>query len=619
MLKLRRREVRVSSILLWHAALRDRQANTPWQKLRRNLFLILQLFILACLVLALARPAIAVPSISSNSLVVILDASASMNATDVDPSRFEAARAVVGRLIDGLPDKARMTLIQASYQPRVLVSTENDREALRQALQEASPTNGTADWKTSFALAAGAASVGQGSQPSTIVIVSDGGLPEDSIPPLLGEVSYIPVGESANNLAISDLALREGDNQLELFARITNFSDQPRQALLSVYRNEVLLNAQTLELSPQDRVIITLGDLPTGEAIFKARLEPVNLSEKVLDALSLDNTAFAVNQVQKNRRVLVISNGNFFLEQVLSALPGISAYRALPGPSTAEGAGGGIQLPQGTEDGKDNFDLYVLDGILPVAPDSNLPVLPKGNLLMINTPPTALFNVTGTFTDIQDTQVADHPLTQYLDWREVHIAKARYIKTPVWAETLVSSGGNPLVFAGETDGRRVGVLTFDLRDSDLPLQIAFPILIANLIDYLAPVQSVNTEGSLLPGEEVNLLPGSGVQEIAIASPSNTIYTLAPDESGLVFSATGELGIYAVNFLKEKSQNAEFFSVNLFSDNESDIEPVDTIQVGRTRIGAVNQEKIGERELWPWFALSALILLVLEWWIYHRRP
>jgi hypothetical protein len=140
-----------------------------------------------------------------------------------------------------------------------------------------------------------------------------------------------------------------------------------------------------------------------------------------------------------------------------------------------------------------------------------------------------------------------------------------------------------------------------------------------LIDYLAPVQSINPSGNILPGEGVSIIPGLGVNEVAIASPSDKIYSLTPNENGLLFSETGELGVYAVNFLKEKTQAAEYFPVNLFSDSESNIKPTETIQVGRTRIGAVKQEKLGERELWPWFAMSAIILLILEWWIYHRRP
>src|SRR5690606_15632148 len=82
MLRLRRREVTVSSTFLWQQILRDREANTPWQRLRRNLLLFLQLLILALLVFALARPFIVVPSVGAGQIALLLDASASMNATD---------------------------------------------------------------------------------------------------------------------------------------------------------------------------------------------------------------------------------------------------------------------------------------------------------------------------------------------------------------------------------------------------------------------------------------------------------------------------------------------------------------------------------------------------------
>src|ERR1041385_9408348 len=92
MLKLRRKQVQVSSTFLWMQLLRDQQANAPWQKLKRNLLLILQLLILAALVIAFARPAVQVPAVATGSVIVLLDASASMHATDVSPSDRKSTR-----------------------------------------------------------------------------------------------------------------------------------------------------------------------------------------------------------------------------------------------------------------------------------------------------------------------------------------------------------------------------------------------------------------------------------------------------------------------------------------------------------------------------------------------
>ena len=73
----------------------------------------------------------------------------------------------------------------------------------------------------------------------------------------------------------------------------------------------------------------------------------------------------------------------------------------------------------------------------------------------------------GNFTNTAVSNITTNdPLTQYLDWSGVHILKARAVTLPTWARVLVEAEGGPLVFAGETGGRRIAVLTFDLHDSD---------------------------------------------------------------------------------------------------------------------------------------------------------
>src|SRR3954466_13081840 len=83
-LKLRRREMAVSSTLLWRKAIQDLQVNAPFQKLRRNLLLLLQLLLLLLLVLALSRPVANYTPGAGESTVIIIDRSASMAARDID-------------------------------------------------------------------------------------------------------------------------------------------------------------------------------------------------------------------------------------------------------------------------------------------------------------------------------------------------------------------------------------------------------------------------------------------------------------------------------------------------------------------------------------------------------
>jgi Ca-activated chloride channel homolog len=596
MLKLRRREVTVSSTLLWQMVLRDRQANAPWQRLRRNLLLLLQLLILAALILALARPALSVPALASGSSVIILDASASMNATDVEPTRFDAARRAAQETIDTLPTSAPVTIIVAGQQPQVIVSSETDRNEIKRALAAAQPTNGAANWNAALALAASALSR-QADQPTTIII-SDGGLPQN-LPPLPGEVRYVPIGQASDNASVSALSLRPTKNGAELFASVTNNSDADRSVILSVYRGDTLLNAQTLDLTAGETQQVILNDLPREAAIYHAKLSRPDQATQAVDALSLDDSAFAINNPAGSRRVLLVSQGNVFLEQLLAAVPDVQAFRAIPQKD------GSLIMPQ------DQFDLYIFDGI---APD-DLPFKPT---LFINPPQNAVLRVRGVFSDTANVRVADSPVTRNVNWNNVHVRKAKVIDPPQWARTLVEAEGGPLVIVGDTGVRRVGAITFDLHDSDLPLQVTFPILLVNLINYLAPGRSFDVPDGVAPGSSVIIKPDPSVDTVAIASPSNQVFTVRPAGGDVVFKDTQELGAYGVTLLSGDQQAIDYFAVNLFDPAESNIRPADTIRVGQSQITSAQADETGWQEWWPWLAALALLILLIEWWVYHGR-
>jgi Ca-activated chloride channel homolog len=596
MLKLRRKPVQVSSTLLWTRLLRDRQANAPWQKIKRNLLLFLQLLLLAMLVLAFVRPAVQTPAVASGSVIVLLDASASMNATDIAPSRFEMARKTIQTLVDGLSGDSRMTLILVSRSPRALIASETDKALLGKALSEARPTQGGADWHSAFILAAGAA---HGNQDITIIVVSDGGLPESGLPSLPGDVRYVPIGTSGNNLAITALALRPAAKGPELFAEVINHADADQAVLLSVYFGDELITARQLDIPPGSRQSLTLESLSAAPGVYRARISRLQ-DNAAPDSFPLDDTAFAVYQASSARRVLLVSKGNLFLEQLLASLPGIQPFRALPN------ADGTLQIPN------ELFDLYVLDGISPAE-------LPAGSLLFVNpSSSNALFQVGAPFSEMSNVQVREHPLTRFVDWSNVHILQAKTVQPPAWADVLIAADAGPLVFAGAIDNRRVAALTFDLRESDLPLQIAFPILFTNLINYLVPPGAFDAAQPLHPGDSLSIAPQPEVQQVVVVSPSGRVYPVLPGTNGFVFTETGELGYYAVNFISEGANTAAYFAVNLFDPSESDIQPRETIQVGRGALTPATSEKIGQHELWPWLVGLALLVLLVEWQMYHRR-
>jgi hypothetical protein len=448
-----------------------------------------------------------------------------------------------------------------------------------------------------MALAAGSVRAGP-AQDSIIVVISDGGLPED-LPPLPAEVRYLPVGVSADNLAVRALAVRATDSGPQLFASVANYGDSDRAVILSISIDGQLTTAEQLQVPAGGTADLVLADLPARQAVYQARLSlPAGAQPSAagtLDPLTLDDTAWAVYQPPRAGRVLVVSPGNVFLEQVLSALAqplGLQPFR----------------LKQDQPLPPERFDLYVFDGVL-------TDTLPTGDLLLVNPPPNPLFEVGGVFTNTTPVRVAENdPLARFVDWSQVHLLQARRVTVPEWARVVVEAEGGPLVFAGEVSGRRVAVLTFDLHDSDLPLQVTYPVLMANLIGYLAPAQAFSAPDGLRPGQTLTIRPSGGDAIIAIEVPAGARHGATATEAGVIFADTHTLGVYRV-FSNQGFLGA--FAVNLFDPGESSIRPAASIRIGRIDVGAAPRAAQGQLEIWPWLAGLALLLLLLEWWLHHR--
>lgn len=596
MLRLRRQEMRVSSTLLWQKLLRDREANAPWQKLRRNLLLFLQLLILAFLVLALARPFIPVSTVISGNVVLLLDASASMQATDVEPNRFAAAKNEAARLIRQLGGGDQMTLIQVGRVPQVLAAATGDRTLLNEALDQAVVEDAAADWVAAFALAAGAA---QGYRDARVVILSDGGLPTN-LPPLPAELIYLPIGSSGENLAISALATRSQGQNIQLFASVSNYGLIDRETLLTIRLDNILFDSRRVQVAAGSSSNLT-WQLPEGSAVIRAEL-----SGNDADILPADDVAWAVHEGGISNRVLLVTQGNLFLEQIYAVLPGIVPFKAAPGGPLLYGEGEN-QVP---------FDLVVFDG----SPVPNPP--PNSDMLIINpvssaAETTALFTVTGTFSNTTIIRLIDSPLLQFVEWSGVSIRQAQNV-TASWGQPLVLAQGGPLLIVGERGGYRIAMLTFDLRDSDLPLQVAFPILMANLTSWLNPGRAFDTPANLQPGDPVTLTPGASTTRILVQKPDGSTWSEDTEGELILFTETTQIGLYQVVLQDGAGERpAGSFAVNLFNGTESAAAPRETIQLAAQTVGAAAESNVSQWELWPWLAALAFIILIVEWWVHFR--
>lgn len=614
LLKLRRAEQVVSSIYLWRRMVRDVEANAPWQRLRRNLLLVLQLIFLTAIILALARPFTWAEGASSQAVILIIDTSASMAASDVPPNRLEAAKNQAQQLLNGLPPDARVTLIAAGDRARVLLPSSQDRRLIRQTLRQLQTGSGGADFTTALELASAVAA----RQPETeIVVFSDGRWSVAERLAVRGQVRYQPVGVHGENQAISLLSLETASapitsdptsqSRLSVFIQVTNYGENPAQRRLLLFADGALANAFDLQIPPATARAVVAEDLPGETQVVEARLEGE-------DALALDDRAWAVHRRVEPLAVTLVSQGNLFLETALALLPGFEVTTVKPADWENN--------PPQTE--PEAARLTIFDAHVPLTA-----TLPASNLLFIAPPASsAYFTVTGTVEQpLPRPEDPSDPLLRHIDLQAVSVLDAVRILLPGWARAVVSGDlageSVPLLFAGEVDGRRVAVLAFDLHRSDLPLQVAFPLLMSNLAAWLAPGGGRGVPTQVSPGEALTFSLPPQASAVSITRPDGTTSTLLPQGRQVTYADTGQPGVYHLTWQipasAEEDQSAALdFAVNLFSPQESDLKPAANLTVNAVEnSGQAARSSQARREWWRALAAMALVVLTLEWLVYQR--
>src|SRR5687768_5311453 len=209
-LKLRRRPVAVPFSKIWERILRDKEATSLFSRLKRLLSLLLQLALLALLLLALGDPRAAANLIEGRNIVILIDASASMQATDVAPTRLENAKTRVKTIVRGLSGSDRVLIAQMDSAVTPLSTLTGEIPELEGAVSAIKPTDAAADFARALRFATDTL---RGLPSPEIILVSDGALgePIDAAGQVhVGDVklSYIPIGERASNAAITAFSVR---------------------------------------------------------------------------------------------------------------------------------------------------------------------------------------------------------------------------------------------------------------------------------------------------------------------------------------------------------------------------------------------------------------------------
>ncbi|MEO7109301.1 MAG: VWA domain-containing protein, partial [Polyangiaceae bacterium] len=467
-LKLRRRVFAVPFSPLWQRILRDKEATSLFSKLKRLLSLLLQLALLALLVLALGDPRAAATLIKGRNLVVLVDASASMQATDVSSSRLESAKDEVKKIIRGLGGSDRMLIAQMSASVTPLGPMSGDTSELDREIDAVKATDTRADFPRALRFATDAL---RGADNAEIVVVSDGalGAPSDaqgSVHTGDAKLVFIPIGKSKKNAGITQFSVRRyplDKSRYEVMLEVTNTGAEEEEVELSLLGDGQLVDLTKLRLKPGERLPRFYPNLSGASRTLEAKIKRVDGSH---DDLPADDHAYALLPERRRAKVLLVTPGDTYLEAalLLDEYLDVTQVNALHYSDKTPSGG--------------NYDVVIFDGATPE-------VMPRANALYIDprgsgSPVKVEEEISQPGFDHIDRK---HPVVRFTALDDVNIARGHKLVPQAGDKVVGASDAGPILIAGQRAGFKFVALGFDVRESDLALRVAWPLFLMNTINW----------------------------------------------------------------------------------------------------------------------------------------
>jgi hypothetical protein len=594
LLRPRRRRVVLSTITLWQAALRDREGGHGFRRLLRNLSLLLLLAIALVLGLALAGPQWLTSAATEADVVLVLDVSASMKTrSGIGATRFDQALAEATRIVDGLPRNGRMLVMTSGRKAQLRTGFEADRGALRRVLAQLQPGDEAGRPREALALAL---SLVRGRDDARIYFVTDGAF-EPDVDPGSPDVVFRVVGAPARNVAITRFDLRQErgvEDRFQVLLGVRNYTDAPAKVPATASLDGRELFTRTLEVAPRasQTLVLPFAGRALGQAIARIEMD---------DDLAADNEAFATVNAQASLRVALLSQGNFYLESVLDALPNTEVVK--------RDATGGEDIAALAR----SHDVVVLDRIA-------APELPPGNFLLVDTVAPGLpFSDAGRVTQPNILGSGPSALMRNVDLTAVRIDDARRVdvdKRATGLQRLFWSAETDLALALIDERRKLVYLGFDLAGSNFPRQAAFPLFVSQSLQWLRPRDDDRLSHHVAAGSALSLYVPVGHEQVIVHGPSGKEETVQAKDGAALFDATAAAGIYRYS----AGGTTRSFAVSLTDARESDVNARWSPGERRQQAGAARTGVQSLMPLWPYLLMAAMVLLMLEWcvWAWSRN-
>ncbi len=627
-LKLKRREVIVSSTLLWKRAVQDLQVNAPFQRLRRNLLLLLQLLALVAVLAALAGPMLAWRRGPGQRYVLLIDRSASMSAADVKPSRLEAAKDQAKVFVESMRSGSALSLrdgadhamvVAFDQHAKVMCNFTSDRHQLAAAIDAIEPSDGQSRLSEAVTVARAFAqspgvedNIRSAEAAAQLVLFSDGCIQDlDAVVVAPDEVIFHRIGEAPDNVGITAMNARrsyEQPEQVEVFASLANYGAEPvtRDVQLAIDGNVHAVRSVTVPArqAQVDEAPFKPGQTAVNFSLSYGEAGVLEVRQLGADTLPGDDAAWNILEPPKRLSVLLVTKGNPVLESALQACP-----LARLDPCTPAGF---EALDPAVFATQQRYDVVVLDNHVPAR-------LPRCRYLVFGTPPSGID--VNSPRELDNQIIVDwrsqHAVLQYVNLTNLFALKSRKLELPRDAEVLAEFNEAPALALVRRQGSTFLLASFDVLQSNWPFEPGFILFCYNAISFLGAQVGGAGQHELAVGEPISIESVPADTVLTVTRPDATTGELKPDPSGTVrFPATNRVGIYAV---EAAGQSKRLYAVNLLDAEESRIEPRKEIKFSSVAVAA--QEQMVQRAnvpLWPLLVLAALVLVCLEWLAYNLK-
>lgn len=657
----------VSSTFIWKRSLKYVKRKIPINFIM-SLLLVLQILVALAATLAIAKPVIKPPS--SGETIVIIDASASMNTTNGELTRFEEAKEKIYERADGVNDNSRMSIIVAGESAKVYCDKDsegknipfNKKEDVYAVLDRLECANGESN--IDVALLEAEKFLADNAGAKVVVYTDKQHVIERNSRNIIEVVTC--AREEDSNTGIVSMVDAPAAGQYRFDVTLRNYGRQSDFTISLYYHDglsERFVESKKLTMADEEELEVIFTPVQNYQGATGKNQQVVWISNgfkdykyarveiNTEDGLSVDNSYTLFSEKQEDPKILfvsanlAVSNGQVDTSKE-SML--ISALKALKYNISSADM---YKSPDLVPDSKlKGYDLYIYEGVMPkIVPTDgavwflNAPSNPTGTAIKFGEYMESVtsngYNIVETKFDAEDD--VSLIIKNNVNFKETVKLTFEGVTTEIPASlsayrsmtealpdnftAVYSVNGSPVLMAGTVGTVKTIVTAFDFINSSLPIFVSdFPVLINNMVEYSMSAPLPNRTSTI--GEDLIFSVPAGATEVNYYSQSNE------EDAPLVLEAEwtsvdkntpeiklNKLGTYQMEVIFKENGieiNRETFTLTTHIPEEE----VSIFSIGDpldVEIPDYAIEQTFNIDILPWVLLVLVVLLIVEWGVYYR--